>query len=58
MVIGKLEIEIDKNKREISFLEDKLKIGKDDFEKLVKSHKLEIEHFQKKQKKNKIIQKM
>jgi hypothetical protein len=48
MVIGKLEIEIDKNKREISFLEDKLKIGKDDFEKLVKSHKLEIEHFQKK----------
>ena len=32
--MGKLKIEIDKNKREISFLEDKLKVEKDNSEKL------------------------
>ena len=46
--IEKLKTEIDKLKREITFLEDKLKVEKDNSEKLTISHKNEIENFQKK----------
>ena len=46
--IEKLKTEIDKLKREITFLNDKLKLEKENTEKLTQSNKEEIENYQKK----------
>ena len=46
--IGKLKAEIDKYKREILILEDKLQVEKENSKKLSESHKEEIQNYQKK----------